>query len=244
MINANHGSVFGPHTRDIAYLEELASVKKSKLISVFCSSKEWRPEYRLRLQFVEYLQRHFGADLEWFGNGVNEIPEKWDGLAPFEYTIVLENRSDRGIFTEKILDPFLSLTEPIYWGDPNIRNVLPISPQNLIDIRDFAGSRATIERIIGARKKRRSSEVAFEGKSLVLGKLHFLQRIIEMVETSSTLSRGCLAAREVTLQPLKCFTHPDVPAAELQRESFETRLYRNARALYRGGKKMINQMKA
>lgn len=243
MINANHGSVFSPHARDIGFFNKLEAVKKSKLISVFCSSKEWRPEYRLRLQFVEYLKRHFGEDLEWFGNGVNEIPEKWDGLAPFKFTLVLENRSDRGIYTEKILDPFLSLTEPIYWGDPNIRTVLPISQENLIDIRDFQGSRAAIERIITPPKKRIPTEQRLEGKSLVLEKLHFLQRIIRVIEDSSSHDRKFAKPREVVLQPLKYFTHPDRPTAAPQRESFETRIYRNVRAIYRGGKKFMNQMK-
>lgn len=244
MINANHGSVFSPHARDIGFLNKLEVVEKSKLISVFCSSNDWRPEYRLRLQFVEYLKRHFGEDLEWFGNGVNEIPEKWDGLAPFKFTLVLENRSDGGIYTEKILDPFLSLTEPIYWGDPNIRTVLPIPPGNLIDIRDFPGARAAVERIITARKKRMPTEQKLEGKSLVLGELHFLQRIIRLVEDSSSHNRKFSTPREVVLRPLKHFTHPDRPATAPRRESFESRVYRKARAIYRSGKKLMNQRKS
>lgn len=243
MINANHGSIFKPHERDITFLDKLEHVEKSKLISVFCSTKEWRPEYRLRIQFVEYLKRHFGEDLVWFGNGVNEIPEKWDGLAPFEFTLVLENRSDRGIYTEKILDPFLSLTEPIYWGDPGIRSVLPISRENLIDIRDFQGARATIERIIAAPRKRRTHEQRLEGKAIILGELHFLRRIVRLIENSSSPDHKSVAPQEVALRPLRHFTKPDSAGEKHRGESLETRIYRNAKALYKGGKQFMSHLR-
>ncbi len=45
---------------------------------------------------------------------------KWGFLADYKFTIAFENASVIGYFTEKLVDPFLAGSIPIYWGDPQI----------------------------------------------------------------------------------------------------------------------------
>lgn len=182
MLNSNHGTVFRAHWRDLPYLQNLGEVPKVKPVSVICSSKSWRPGHRRRLDFVENLVNYFGSDVEWFGNGVNSVESKWEALADFRYTIVLENRSDRLMFTEKILDPFLSFTEPIYWGAPDISRYLPVPSANRLDIQDFESSRNLIQRLLSTSLDSDSPTFIDSGRRKVLGELHFLRRISKIAK--------------------------------------------------------------
>jgi len=100
MINANHGpDMFAASYRDLEFLRDLGTVDKTKEISVFCSNQLMTHEHRARFRFVSALKDHFGDRLDWFGNGINPLSQKWDGLAPYKYTIVLENQATSHVLT-------------------------------------------------------------------------------------------------------------------------------------------------
>ena len=184
MINANHETIFNTHERDIHYFEGPDHLKKERPLSVFCSAQGWTPEHRLRLAFVEHLKKELGEDLDWFGNGVSPVDEKWQGLAMFEHTLVLENRSDRGIFTEKILDAYLGLSVPIYWGAPDIGSYLPVPPSHQINIADFRGATIQIRNLLSTGASESDRHRLIEGKTRVLNELHFLNRIADIAKSS------------------------------------------------------------
>ena len=200
MLNANHGSIFNPHWRDINYLSAVHEVPKSKPLSMICSAQGWTDSHQLRLSFARYLKDYLGDDIDWFGNGIDEIPTKWDGLAKYERTIVLENRSDMGIYTEKILDPYLAMTQPIYWGAPDISKVLPVSKTHSINIRDFHGAAKQISGILARGISTREAVDIEIGKNSVLTVLHFLNRIGKIADNH--LGKGSsLPGTHVTLMP-------------------------------------------
>lgn len=146
MINANHGaSINEPHYRDLNALESLAMPTKVRELSVFCSTQALTNEHRLRYRFVEKLKEYFGDRLDWFGNGVNPVSEKWTGISPYRATIVLENRSTPRVITEKLVDAYLGFSYPFYWGAPDVGNYFPSSALTPIDILDLKGSIGVIE---------------------------------------------------------------------------------------------------
>lgn len=102
--------------RAFSWRELAADKPKSLAISVFCSTKVFTARQVLRIRFVERLKDRFGALIEHFGNGFREVEEKADGLAPFRYTIVLENNVNDGFWTEKLADAYLADCFPIYAG--------------------------------------------------------------------------------------------------------------------------------
>jgi FkbM family methyltransferase len=55
----------------------------------------------------------------------------WESM----FTIAVENSSNRGYHTEKIIDAFLSKTFPIYWGCPNLEE-LGYDPNGFIYCKD------------------------------------------------------------------------------------------------------------
>lgn len=108
--------------------DELVDCKipeKSRMVSAIASTKDWITGHRMRGEFVEKAAREF-PKLELFGRGrEREIDDKWDGLAPYRYSLAIENSSKNDYWTEKISDCFLSYTVPFYFGATNISQYFP-----------------------------------------------------------------------------------------------------------------------
>ena len=183
MINANHGpSIFAPHQRDFNFFNELKGTKKDKTLSVFCSAQALTAPHRMRLRFVEKLKEHFGDQLDWYGNGVQPLDEKWEGIAPYKYTIALENHSSNNVITEKLQDAFLGLSYPIYWGAPNVHQYFDQESFSQIDIKDLSGSIESIERIVSTNTYENRIDSLLESKNRVISEVNFLNRIAKIAE--------------------------------------------------------------
>lgn len=101
--------------------------KKSKLISIVASNKNYAPGHQLRHSLISSL----GANcVDLFGTGYNEFPHTDEGrLMPFKdymFSIVIENSRMDNYFTDKIVDCFAVGTIPLYWGAPNIGNYFDV----------------------------------------------------------------------------------------------------------------------
>jgi hypothetical protein len=107
---------------------------KTDEISVICSNKAMIGGHRRRLRFVEQLLEL--SPMPRFGRGFRDLPDKWDGLAPFRYSVAVENSRHDHYWTEKIADCFLAGTVPIYWGAPNIKEYFPEEAMIVIDTID------------------------------------------------------------------------------------------------------------
>lgn len=199
MINANHGpSLMRPHARDIHFLDKLSQVPKSRQISVFCSNQVLTPNHRMRLRFVDNLKSHFGSSLDWFGNGINPIPEKWEGIAPYRYTIVLENQSAENIISEKLYDAYLGLAFPIYWGAPNVLEFFPPGSLTSINIRDFRRSIDVIEELLQSSVAEERINLLLEAKRRVLWDYNLFARLASIAERQVRMTAGA-KEREVEL---------------------------------------------
>lgn len=178
MINGNHGpNLMAPHPRGLSFFHQLDQLPKTHDLSVFCSSQTLTANHRMRLRFVEALKEHFGDRLHWFGNGINPIPEKWPGVAPYRYTIVLENQAVDNIFSEKIYDAYLGLSYPIYWGAPNLSKFFPSSAFASINIRDLGGSIELIEALLRSQTAEENLGSLLEAKRRVLWEFNMFARL-------------------------------------------------------------------
>lgn len=185
MINSNHGvSIFDIHKRDVDFFHNLNHVAKSKLLSVICSETELTPAHKMRLRFVKQLQKHFGPDIDWFGNGVNSVAEKWEAIAPYKYTIALENQSRHNVITEKLGDSFLALSYPIYWGAPNAHQIFNPGGFTQVNIEDFQGSIDTIEKILTSDTYIEKLPLLIENKNRVIHDFNFINRILKICDSS------------------------------------------------------------
>tara|TARA_R110000824_G_scaffold122766_1_gene280234 strand:+ start:2231 stop:3028 length:798 start_codon:yes stop_codon:yes gene_type:complete len=102
--------------------------KKTKLVSIIYSYKKDCNG----IPCEGYLIRHQIADkysdkIDLYGSGSpNPVVDKEEALSEYMFTVVIENVSDKNYFTEKIVDPMLLGTVPIYWGCPNIEDFFSI----------------------------------------------------------------------------------------------------------------------
>lgn len=199
MINANHGpSIFENNQRDINYFRELNSIEKTKSISIFCSNQQWTEQHRMRFRFTQQLKDHFKDRLDWYGNGVQQIEKKWDGLAPYKYSIVLENTSRDLVISEKLYDSFLTLTYPIYWGSPRASDYFDENSFREIDVYDFKKSVSDIEEILETDPYEGSLPSLIENKNRVLNEMNFAKRL-EAVARTVYLTGNGFSSEDISL---------------------------------------------
>ncbi|MEL7282334.1 MAG: hypothetical protein AAGK79_18420 [Pseudomonadota bacterium] len=96
---------------------------KSKLCSLIASAKRSQPGHVLRHQVAEWIGVA-GVEVDLLGQGYAPFKDKGDGLAPYRYSVVIENVREENCFTEKLIDTLLCDTVPIYWGCPNIADFI------------------------------------------------------------------------------------------------------------------------
>ena len=118
------------------WIPELKMHEKSKKISMITSLKNMSSGHHLRLSILSKLQSE-GWDVDLFGREINPIDTKEDGLAPYMFSIVVENEKVPGYHTEKILDCFSTGTIPLYWGDSCIGDDYDVN--GIIDLVEFFG---------------------------------------------------------------------------------------------------------
>jgi len=178
MINANHGdSIYAENPRDIKYFEKLDNIEKLKTLSVICSNVTWTDFHLKRISFVSELKKHFKDKLDWFGNGVNSIESKWEGIAPYKYHIVIENQVKYNVITEKLYDSFLGLSFPIYSGATNVYEYFPHDSLIGININDLKRSINSIEEVIEEDYFNQYYQSIIVSKNIVLKEINCFTRI-------------------------------------------------------------------
>ena len=95
---------------------------KAQGISMISSNLAKLPGHRLRLDLCRRI-REAGLPVDIFGRNIPWGPfleDRRDGVAPYRFSVVIENCRRENYFTEKLVDCFVTRTVPIYWGCPNI----------------------------------------------------------------------------------------------------------------------------
>ena len=123
-------------------------VTKQHNMSLIASNKRDFEGHILRREIVEDV-RADGLDVTLLGRGYAPFEDKADGLAPYRFSVVIENMQERNYFTEKIVDAVLCETVPIYWGCPNIGDF--IDTGGMVICNDAEALRQAIRRADAAQ---------------------------------------------------------------------------------------------
>ncbi|MGR3814519.1 MAG: glycosyltransferase family 10 domain-containing protein [Cognatishimia activa] len=110
-------------------------IKKTKNMSLIASKKASLEGHALRHEMVDWLKES-QIDFEALGGAYKAFDRKSDGLAPFRFSVVIENVRERNYFTEKLLDAIFCETVPIYWGCPNISDFFDTSAMMVCDTKE------------------------------------------------------------------------------------------------------------
>jgi GT2 family glycosyltransferase/glycosyltransferase involved in cell wall biosynthesis len=184
--------------KPLSFLSGLESPKKNKKISAIVSSKNQTFGQKKRLELISLLSQAY-PHLDVYGRGFNsgafndsykgELNYdgycKYAGLINYEYSIAIENSTHKNYFTEKIIDCFLTLTKPIYWGCQNINEYFPSESFTQLDINQPDALSYILEEI----KKPVDYEALKEARDLVLYKYNLwaaIKILIDNLESAAT----------------------------------------------------------
>lgn len=115
---------------------------KSRACSLIASAKKDTTGHKLRHAIVDHA-RVRGLDVDVMGGGYAPFKDKADGLAPYRYSVVIENMREKNYFSEKLLDSVFCGAVPIYWGCPNLPDFL--DPDGIIQCTSEAEILAALE---------------------------------------------------------------------------------------------------
>ncbi|MBN1680163.1 MAG: hypothetical protein JW966_07715 [Anaerolineae bacterium] len=140
--------------------------EKTRTLSWVTSNKTWVPGQRDRMAFLDAIRGTVEFDL--WGKGFTLIPDKWDGLAPYRYSLAIENYSGPYYWSEKLADCFLSWTMPIYYGCTHIEDYFPPESMVRININNPDEAIATIQDVVHGDRYERHRDAIAEARRLVL----------------------------------------------------------------------------
>jgi hypothetical protein len=129
---------FGISWLDKEYINSVDSINKRFEVSFLCGGKKRIEGHHLRHR-LHKREKEINMPKQWYYtlsdydyNEGHHTIVKYENKPPgYEkqklwesmFSICVENSSNRGYHTEKIIDAFLSKTIPIYWGCPNLEEL-------------------------------------------------------------------------------------------------------------------------
>lgn len=105
---------------NISDLRNMEPLRKTKVISVITSQKNFMPGHVKRLKFIDELKKRFKDKIDFYGKDSLELNDKSEGINDYKFHICFENSSCENYWTEKLSDPILGFSIPIYYGCNNI----------------------------------------------------------------------------------------------------------------------------
>ncbi len=114
----------------------------------FCNFIFSNPNNPFRNEFFKKLSRYKKVDSagRLYNNTKFYAKSKLDLIKDYKFTIAIENESFPGYTTEKIFEPMLVQSMPVYWGNPLVEN--DFNTESFVNIHDFESADDAIDYII------------------------------------------------------------------------------------------------
>jgi succinate dehydrogenase flavin-adding protein (antitoxin of CptAB toxin-antitoxin module) len=118
------------------------------LKSKFCCFVVSNGGSRLRNDFFKKLSKYKKVDSggRWLNNIGGPVADKINFIKDYKFVISFENQAWPGYTTEKIIEPMLVNSIPIYWGNPLIDQDFNVN--SFVNVNDFSSTDRAIEYII------------------------------------------------------------------------------------------------
>lgn len=153
---------------------------KHAMCSLIASSKKKQSGHKLRHDLVQWC-RETEQGIDVMGRGYKPFADKSEGLAPYRYSIVIENTRAGGYFTEKLIDALLCNTVPIYWGCPDIDDFF--DTKAMMVCKDMDDIQRAIENMSEADYASRMPALA-AARDVAIGYLDFYERAARILQNS------------------------------------------------------------
>jgi hypothetical protein len=179
----SHGALPWHVNKSYDQLVKTPPPEKNSRLSWITSNKAFYPGHHHRLRFLRRVQQEVEFDL--WGRGFTPIADKWDGLAPYQYSLAIENYQGPDYWTEKVADCFLSWTMPIYFGCTNLSAYFPEESFIHIDIHARDVSKQ-INAIIKSNRWQKSLEAIAHARELVLNRYQLFPFVADLIQRQCT----------------------------------------------------------
>jgi hypothetical protein len=155
---------------------------KTNDLSFISSNRCYLPGHRRRLDFMSWLHNEGSVACDFYGRGIRKIEDKWDALAPYRYSIVVENTVAPHYWTEKLADSFLALTLPFYFGCPNVDEYFPEGAVIMIDITKPAAAMHKIHAAIAKGEWEKRLPLLIEARARILTEYQLFAYVAKMLK--------------------------------------------------------------
>jgi len=131
------------------FLDARAELAKKTGFCSFVYSNKYCP---IRNRFFRLLSKYKRVDAagKLFNNvGYQlgpQLTDKLEFIRHYKFTIAFENESFPGYTTEKLYEPMLVNSLPIYWGDPRVD--VDFNPASFINYFDYGSFEALVQQVI------------------------------------------------------------------------------------------------
>lgn len=157
------------------------------------------PGHLRRWSFLEAI-REAGLPVDVFGKKIQYIEDKWDGLAPYRYSLAIENNSGPHMWTEKLADCFLTWTLPFYYGCINLEDYFPEDAFVRIDITQPEAALETIREVMAGNAWERRLPAMERARNLVLHKYQLFPHLAGHI---AAFPEQMPERRKVTIPPYR-----------------------------------------
>ena len=198
----SHGALAWHVNKTYDELKACPIPEKVKVFSSVNSNKSVRPGHQFRLTFLELLKSRIDQGFDLWGRGFQPLEDKWEGLAPYRYSLAVENCSTPHYWTEKLADCFLSWTMPIYYGATNIFDYFPQESIIWVDISRPEEALDTNRQAVASDLWLRNREAIAYARELILDKYQFFPFFARRIDEVKNSNGNHTQAKKVFLPAL------------------------------------------
>lgn len=126
-----------PSGSNLPWIQQHKIYEKTKLCSMIASTKRYATGHFKREEIAIKFQNKidlYGGTLNSPKLGTGIHPDKFEGISPYMFSIVIENCKHDKYYTEKVTDCFATGTIPVYWGTDKITE--DFNSEGIINLTD------------------------------------------------------------------------------------------------------------
>jgi hypothetical protein len=131
-------------------IEEKQFDPEKALNRKFCNFiySNWKWSDPVREIFFKKLSKYRKVDSggHYLNNIGGPVANKIEFIKDYKFTIAFENSSLSGYTTEKLVEPMIVNSMPVYWGNPDVH--LDFNKESIIFVNDYATLDAAVEEVI------------------------------------------------------------------------------------------------
>jgi hypothetical protein len=185
---ASHPAIPWHVNRTFDQLTTCQIPEKTKNLSWIVGEAMDLPGHIKRWSFLEFI-RKMELPIDVFGRKIQYIKDKWHGLAPYKYSLAIENNSGPDCWTEKLADCFLTWTIPFYYGCTNLEDYFPKESFVRIDINNPKESLEKINSFIAEDQWRKYVPALEEARNLVLHKYQIFPHLSNLIASHDDVKK-------------------------------------------------------